>query len=467
MASLENQPVNTTYQSIVKLSDNGTVPATVGEQLSDGLGNLIPMKVSTNSVQFTASCQVQTPTLADHATRKDYVDAINSTLTASINAVANDLDDAEADIVTLQGDVFDLETGVGNVISVNGIAGAVTLSGGTHITLNVVGNDIEINSTGGGGGGSDSFNTFTVPSQPDVVAASGNDTMNFVDGAGISMTTNNSTKTITFDVDGLGNTPLANLFVWRGDVNGVPQAVNQSNLSVGSAITATTAGSATNAVNAQNADDALNLRVDAVTSGTYRVIVGDTGLASQAIQRLKSDVADGFTYSVSGDVVSAGAFTATNDVTAGNALIGASLDISGGADIDGTLSLGGIGNVENEINQNASDIAALQANVYSNVITHTTSPLNIDDANLSTYAGKTILIDSSASVDVELDMSTTPAVGIEFYVVRFGTGTVTAANYQGTIYSTAGIAPSARVRYSSFVVKHVGSNNWLVLGDIA
>jgi hypothetical protein len=264
--------------------------------------------------------------------------------------------------------------------------------------------------------------------------------------------------------EGLPNLPQN--FVWEGNINGVPQAVNQNTLNVASAINATNAQTAVTAQSAQYADEAADVKIDAVGTGTFRVILGDDGQASGAYQRLKSDVANGFTYNPTGDVVSAGAFTATNNVTAGGTLAGVTLDISGSADIDGTLALGGIGNVENEINQNTSDIADLQAQVYSGVTTETAS-LVIDDASYSTYVGKTILMNSASAMDFELDISTTPPVGEEIYVVQFGTGTVSVINYLGTIYSTAGTSPSTRAQYSSMVLKHVGSNNWLVIGDIA
>ena len=124
-------------------------------------------------------------------------------------------------------DISNLENGVGNVtslIATNTITGDITFLGTGNVTVSDNGSGtITINGSGGGGGGSDSFNTITVPTQSDVVAASGNDTLNFVDGDGISMTTNNTTKTITFDVDGLGNTTLAHDRLWLGDANGVPQ----------------------------------------------------------------------------------------------------------------------------------------------------------------------------------------------------------------------------------------------------
>jgi len=272
------------------------------------------------------------------------------------------------------------------------------------------------------------------------------------------------------EVFGAGRTnDLPNLpqnFVWKGNANGVPQAVNQSTLSVGSAVSATTAGSATTAINATNATNATNLRIDAVTSGTYRIIVGDTGLSSGTIQRLKSNVADGFTYNIAGGIVSAGAFTATNNITAGGGVSGSSLEIVNNAEIGGTLTLGGIGNVEGEINQNTSDIADLQADFFSNVVTITGSNLVIDDANIDTYKGKTILCDNATSFDFEIDTTTTPSEDLEFYLVQFNTAQPSIINYAGNIYSSVGTSPTTRAQYSSCVVKHIGSDNYLVMGDI-
>ena len=162
------------------------------------------------------------------------IDITPNTITGQItiavdSALSNQVSTNQTNISTNTSAITDLENGVGNVTSFNTLTGDVTISAGTNITFNTVGNDIEISSSGGGGG-SDSFNTFTVPTQPDVVAASGNDTMNFVDGDGISMTTNNTTKTITFEVDGLGSTTLTEDYIWVGDSNGVPQEVAVSTL---------------------------------------------------------------------------------------------------------------------------------------------------------------------------------------------------------------------------------------------
>jgi len=52
--SLTGQNVNTTYDSLIKVGDNGPITSTA-KQLSDGLGNEFPMKASLTEVQITGS----------------------------------------------------------------------------------------------------------------------------------------------------------------------------------------------------------------------------------------------------------------------------------------------------------------------------------------------------------------------------------------------------------------------------
>jgi uncharacterized Zn-binding protein involved in type VI secretion len=115
-----------------------------------------------------------------------------STRAASDSALDTRLTAAEGEIDTLQSAT--------HVNSLNALTGAVTLSAGTHVTLTQVGNDIEIASSGGGGG-SDSFNTIAVPGQSDIEADSGNDTLNITAGNGIALTTTPASDTLNIAVD--------------------------------------------------------------------------------------------------------------------------------------------------------------------------------------------------------------------------------------------------------------------------
>lgn len=87
-----------------------------------------------------------------------------------------------------------------NVVA-DSTADTLNFIAGSNVTITTDGDNdaITISSTGGGGGGSsNSFETVAVAGQPNVVAESATDTLTFVAGTGISITTNASTDTLTF-----------------------------------------------------------------------------------------------------------------------------------------------------------------------------------------------------------------------------------------------------------------------------
>jgi hypothetical protein len=123
-------------------------------------------------------------------------------LVSDLSANAGDITALDGRMTTAESEIDALQAAT-HVNSLNALTGAVTLSAGTHVTLTQVGNDIEISSSGGGGGGggSDSFNTIAVPGQSDIVADSGNDTLNITAGNGIALTTTPASDTLTIAVD--------------------------------------------------------------------------------------------------------------------------------------------------------------------------------------------------------------------------------------------------------------------------
>lgn len=206
MASLFNQQISATYQGLIKLEDNGPIDGTF-KVITDGLGTALPVEVSTAALRLRTGKDfngllgevfVATPTVVQHAANKGYVDSQVSTINTDISDLqaqitANDGDIAANataigneetarinadnallalintntnDIGTNESDISDLQNGVGNVISVAklgsaGIAGAVTLEGGTNVTLTQSGQNIKIDATGGGGGAVDDVNGLT------------------------------------------------------------------------------------------------------------------------------------------------------------------------------------------------------------------------------------------------------------------------------------------------------------------
>lgn len=247
-------------------------------------------------------------------------------------------------------------------------------------------------------------------------------------------------------------------YVWKGGAGGAPVAVNQNTLSVYGSL---------------YSDNAVDVKVDSITSGTYRLILSDTGVTAGDYTRLKSNVADGLTYNIAGGVLSSGALSVTNNVTAGGTLIGTTLDISGNADIDGTLTLGGIGNVEGEINQNASDIAALQAIPQVAPIVNETTGITISD---DTYNNKFIVIDAVGSVDIELDniLAWEPPLGTEIYFMSLG-GDITIINFDGSVLVPTGKSEVTSGSNSVAGIKCIIAGNpaiptgatWVMFGDLA
>jgi hypothetical protein len=85
---------------------------------------------------------------------------------------------------------------------------------GTGMTIttnpNSVPQSITFNSTGGGG---NSFSTISVAGQPNVVADSSSDTLTLVAGTGITLSTNSTTDTITITSTAAGGTALSENYI--------------------------------------------------------------------------------------------------------------------------------------------------------------------------------------------------------------------------------------------------------------
>lgn len=87
----------------------------------------------------------------------------------------------------------------------------------------------------------------------------------------------------------------------------------------------------------------------------------------------------------------------------------------------------------------------------------------------STDAGKLVTVNTSSNVTISVSTATALTTGQRVDVVTIGTGTITidsaAAPSAVTINATPG--KKLRARYSGATVICVGSNDYLVIGDLA
>ena len=113
MSSLNGNLISSTYQSLIKTSDNLAITGSV--QLSDGNGNTIPIRVSTSAVIITGSLNgnASTATSASYATTASYA-------VSSSNAISSSFAQTASFITTAQTASF-----VTNAITLNSTASAI------------------------------------------------------------------------------------------------------------------------------------------------------------------------------------------------------------------------------------------------------------------------------------------------------------------------------------------------------
>lgn len=153
MATLTGNTVQSTYESLIKIGDNSSGFTTL-KQLSDGLGNLMPIKFSSTVVDFQTATDVNftgvnvigipaTDTTYDltsaQSTNDVNLNLVPSTgTTDTIKLIAGTgitLTDNGANSVTIDGSAL-------GVTSLEGLSGALTLNGTQNITVTDNGSNI-------------------------------------------------------------------------------------------------------------------------------------------------------------------------------------------------------------------------------------------------------------------------------------------------------------------------------------
>ena len=176
MSTLTGTQVNNTYDGLIKMSHNGTIDSVVRD-LEDGLGNTVPIAVSTTIVDMTGASAISGSEFSGSFVGD------GSGLTGLPAGTTYDLSSGQ------NGDDVDID-----LTPSSGDTDTVTLVAGTNITLTDDGsNNVTIDASGGGGtpGGSNHQVQFN-----NAGAFGGDANFTFDDG------TNNLTLTGEFDLNG-------------------------------------------------------------------------------------------------------------------------------------------------------------------------------------------------------------------------------------------------------------------------
>tara|TARA_R110002096_G_scaffold268998_4_gene462793 strand:+ start:225 stop:2705 length:2481 start_codon:yes stop_codon:yes gene_type:complete len=320
--------------------------------------------------------------------------------------------------------------GGGGVDTFNTLTGDVTISDGTNITFNTVGNNIEINAAGGGSG------TVTeVTTNAPLSVASG---------------------TSTPDLSITQATTSANGYLSSTDWN----TFNNKLTSVSGDATPVLSGNLD--VNTNSIVSAGGLDVN-ITPDTTGNVVLDGIKYPQADgtidQVLKTDGAGqlSFTSQTSGTVTSVGGTGTVNGLTlTGTVTSSGNLTLGGG--ITGFLPLAG-GIMSGAITGN-QDITGKRP-----IVTDTTQTINL---TLGTHEGSFIYSDNGAAVTANILPNSTQAfpVGTEVDIIQAGLGQVTVTPGIGVNLNGFNTAIPITAQWGGVTLKQITADNWIIVGKI-
>lgn len=178
MASLTGNQVNLTYDSLLKMNDNGPIDAAYGI-VTDGLGNSANFQINNTGIKFTGNADFTSATVTGISTLTYTLQTAQSTNDVNVSLVNSSgvfdtvkfvagtnitLTDNGSQQITIDssggsGTTYDLTSAQAtndvniNLVPSSGVTDTVTLVAGTNITLTDNGsNSVTIDAAGGGSG---------------------------------------------------------------------------------------------------------------------------------------------------------------------------------------------------------------------------------------------------------------------------------------------------------------------------
>lgn len=369
-------------------------------------------------------------------------------LQTQVTSNDSDITSLNTRVTTAEGEIDALQAQT-YVESLNTLTGPVTLLGGTDITLSTTGSQITINSTASGGGGGG--NTFT--DIDGVTAYSGSSAVDFVASTGMSITPNDTAKTITFAVSGL-------------DTDDVTEGATNLYYTAARVLTQLTATSVT------SLNDVSNAGSGAIITAAERTKLD--GIAAGAEVNVQSDW-----NAASGDALILNKPTIPSDLTdlgdtpatlgsAGQVLAVA----SGGASTEWVDQSGGSALTDTD------DLPEGATNLYytdTRVQTYLTSekiranyPTNTFTGNTqitATYE-QTMMIGNSAT-SITFQVASGLARDCEILVMQYGAGDITITGATGvTIRTTSDFYAITAGQYAIIGLKQIGTTDeYIVTGE--
>jgi len=174
-------------------------------------GSGITLSASSNEITITGTPTVNSfSNIAVSGQTTVSADASADTLTLVAGTGVTITTNSTTDTITIASSAaasdvwYTINSDSGSTTAV-GNTDTLTIAGGTDISTSISGDTLTINYTGSTSGATEAFKNIAVSGQSNIVADSATDTLTFVAGTGITISTNASTDEITINATGSGS----------------------------------------------------------------------------------------------------------------------------------------------------------------------------------------------------------------------------------------------------------------------